>query len=43
MLVVSQILKELKRYHDVEALDDVRVIRERQTSTRPVLSEDIGN
>lgn len=27
-----QISKELKQYHDVEALDDVRVIRDRQTS-----------
>ena len=35
MLAISQISKELKQYHDVEALDDVRVIRERQTSTRP--------
>lgn len=33
MLVVSQISKELKQYHDVEELEDVRVIRERQTST----------
>lgn len=28
----SQISKELKQYHDVQALDDVRVIRDRQTS-----------
>ena len=27
-----QISRELKQYHDVEALDDVRVIRDRQTS-----------
>ncbi|KAI4125521.1 MAG: hypothetical protein LQ347_005355, partial [Umbilicaria vellea] len=27
----SQISKELKQYHDVQALDDVRVIRDRQT------------
>jgi len=27
-----QISKELKQYHDIEKLDDVRVIRDRQTS-----------
>ena len=30
---ISQISKELKQYHHVESLDDVRVIRDRQTST----------
>lgn len=30
---ISQISKELKRYHNVERLEDVRVIRDRQTST----------
>ena len=34
MLVVSQISKELKQYHEVEELEDVRVIRDRQTSMR---------
>ena len=32
MFVVVQISKEMKQYHDVEKLDDVRVIRDRQTS-----------
>ena len=32
IFVVVQISKELKQYHDVEKLDDVRVIRDRQTS-----------
>lgn len=30
---ISQISKELKQYYHVEKLDDVRVIRDRQTST----------
>jgi predicted patatin/cPLA2 family phospholipase len=30
--LVMQISKELKQYHDIEKLDDVRVIRDRQTS-----------
>lgn len=32
MFLVSQIAKELKQYHHVEKLDDVRVIRDRVTS-----------
>ena len=33
-----QISKELKQYHNVEKLDDVRVIRDRQTSMKnPIL------
>lgn len=31
--MVTQISKELKQYHHVEKLDDVRVIKDRQTST----------
>lgn len=32
ILLVSQISKELKQYYHVDKLDDVRVIRDRQTS-----------
>ena len=32
MFLISQISNELKQYHNVERLDDVRVIRDRQTS-----------
>ena len=32
VLLVLQISKELKQYHHVERLDDVRVIKDRQTS-----------
>lgn len=32
-----QISRELKQYHDVEALEDVRVIRDRQTSKSTLL------
>ena len=34
ILAVSQISKELKQHYQIENLDDVRIIRDRQTSTR---------
>lgn len=37
-IFVSQISKELKQYHGVDKLEDVRIIRDRQTSTPSVES-----
>ena len=34
MLSTLQISKELKQYHNVDHLDDVRIIRDRQTSEK---------
>lgn len=34
----TQITRELKQYYEVESLDDVRIIRDRFTSTLPVIN-----